>query len=369
MIDLDSNPTKLIEIVEIGKQLLMTRGSLTTFSIANDVAKYFAIIPAMFAATYPVLNALNIMRLHSPHVGDPERRDLQRADHHRADSAGARAASSIGPSGAASILRRNFIDLRHRRPDRPVHRDQAASTCSSSPCTWCDHDPQTNPPRRRADAGALRHHGVALSRASSPVSRSCSSRARRTARSSRATGSVVGSRSSGRRSPRPYYFHPRPVGRRRGLRRHRLGGHEQGPDRPEARRHAHRAGGGQRGAGGRRQKGHIPSDMVTASASGLDPHISPANAQLQVARVARERGADSAAVRALVDAHTQGRQFGVFGEPRGQRARAQPRARQRLPAAAVAGGRPWGSALGSRRSIPSSIPRSSGGRSGRRSTS
>ena len=66
MVDLDSNPTKLIEIVEIGKQLLMTRGSLTTFSIANDVAKYFAIIPAMFAATFPVLNALNIMHLRTP---------------------------------------------------------------------------------------------------------------------------------------------------------------------------------------------------------------------------------------------------------------------------------------------------------------
>ena len=65
MIDLDSNPTKLIEVVEIGKQLLMTRGSLTTFSIANDVAKYFAIIPAMFVVTYPPLQALNIMRLHS----------------------------------------------------------------------------------------------------------------------------------------------------------------------------------------------------------------------------------------------------------------------------------------------------------------
>jgi K+-transporting ATPase ATPase B chain len=65
MIDLDSNPTKLIEVVEIGKQLLMTRGSLTTFSIANDVAKYFAIIPAMFVVTYPPLQALNVMRLHS----------------------------------------------------------------------------------------------------------------------------------------------------------------------------------------------------------------------------------------------------------------------------------------------------------------
>ena len=66
MIDLDSDPTKLIEIVEIGKQLLMTRGALTTFSIANDVAKYFAIIPAMFLAFYPQLQALNVMRLHSP---------------------------------------------------------------------------------------------------------------------------------------------------------------------------------------------------------------------------------------------------------------------------------------------------------------
>ena len=66
MVDLDSNPTKLIEIVEIGKQLLMTRGALTTFSIANDVAKYFAIIPAAFASTYPVLTALNFMRLATP---------------------------------------------------------------------------------------------------------------------------------------------------------------------------------------------------------------------------------------------------------------------------------------------------------------
>jgi K+-transporting ATPase ATPase B chain len=66
MVDLDSNPTKLIDVVEIGKQLLITRGSLTTFSIANDVAKYFAIIPALFVATYPQLGALNIMRLHSP---------------------------------------------------------------------------------------------------------------------------------------------------------------------------------------------------------------------------------------------------------------------------------------------------------------
>ena len=66
MIDLDSNPTKLIEIVEIGKQLLMTRGSLTTFSLANDVSKYFAIIPAAFVSVYPELGALNVMHLATP---------------------------------------------------------------------------------------------------------------------------------------------------------------------------------------------------------------------------------------------------------------------------------------------------------------
>ena len=66
MVDLDSNPTKLLQVVEVGKQMIMTRGALTTFSVANDVAKYFAIIPAAFVVTYPQLEALNIMRLHSP---------------------------------------------------------------------------------------------------------------------------------------------------------------------------------------------------------------------------------------------------------------------------------------------------------------
>ena len=88
MVDLDSDPTKLIEIVEIGKQLLMTRGALTTFSIANDVAKYFAIIPAMFVAFYPQLQALNIMGLLDAAKRDSLGDHLQRADHHRADPAG-----------------------------------------------------------------------------------------------------------------------------------------------------------------------------------------------------------------------------------------------------------------------------------------
>ena len=89
MVDLDSDPTKLIEIVEIGKQLLMTRGSLTTFSIANDVAKYFAILPAMFVATYPELGALNVMRLASPQSAILSAVIFNAADHRAADPAGA----------------------------------------------------------------------------------------------------------------------------------------------------------------------------------------------------------------------------------------------------------------------------------------
>ena len=130
MVDLDSNPTKLIEIVEIGKQLLITRGSLTTFSIANDVAKYFAIIPAMFAGAFPVLDRLNVMDLSSAAVGDPLRGHLQRADH--------RAARAARPPRRALPARRGRraaapqpADLRRRRHRRAVHRHQARSTSSS----------------------------------------------------------------------------------------------------------------------------------------------------------------------------------------------------------------------------------------------
>ena len=88
MVDLDSNPTKLLEIIEIGKQLLITRGALTTFSIANDVAKYFAIIPAMLMVTFPSSRPQHHAPA-QPGQRDSERRDFQRAHHHRADSAGA----------------------------------------------------------------------------------------------------------------------------------------------------------------------------------------------------------------------------------------------------------------------------------------
>ncbi len=109
MVDLDSDPTKLIEIVEIGKQLLMTRGALTTFSIANDVAKYFAIIPAMFLAFYPQLQALNIMGLHSSAKRHPVGDHLQCPDHRGADPAGAERRGLSRRWARPAILRRNLL--------------------------------------------------------------------------------------------------------------------------------------------------------------------------------------------------------------------------------------------------------------------
>jgi K+-transporting ATPase ATPase C chain len=131
-----------------------------------------------------------------------------------------------------------------------------------------------------------------------------------------AQGRTVGSALIGQSFTSPYYFHPRPSAAGAGYDAAASGGTNKGPtDRKLA--DTLIAGAVARvvredGA----ERGKIPADMVTASASGLDPHISPANAGLQVARVARERGADDAAVRRLVEQHTEGRQLGFLGEPR-----------------------------------------------------
>ena len=123
MVDLDSNPTKLIEVVEIGKQLLMTRGALTTFSIANDVAKYFAIIPAMFARLLSAAAGAEHHASRDAAERDPVGDHLQRADHHRAHSAGAEgrglSADRRRPAAAPQPA-----DLRPRRHHHSVHRHQ-----------------------------------------------------------------------------------------------------------------------------------------------------------------------------------------------------------------------------------------------------
>ena len=124
MVDLDSDPTKLIEVVEIGKQLLMTRGSLTTFSIANDVAKYFAIIPAMFAVIYPQLGALNVMGLATPESAILSAIIFNALIIIALIPLALRGVTyrAIGARRAAAPQPRH---LRPRRADRAVHRHQA----------------------------------------------------------------------------------------------------------------------------------------------------------------------------------------------------------------------------------------------------
>ncbi len=167
MVDLDSNPTKLIEIVEIGKQLLITRGALTTFSIANDVAKYFAILPAIFAFTYAIASrrkgAARRAQHHEPRhaaLGDPLGDRLQRADNPAAGPA--RPARRPLPSdrrhGAAAA---QHADLRPGWPDRALHRNQAARPHHPQPagsltCTPPRQRRTTRPQAPPRDEGTTR---------------------------------------------------------------------------------------------------------------------------------------------------------------------------------------------------------------------
>lgn len=131
----------------------------------------------------------------------------------------------------------------------------------------------------------------------------------------RVNGKVVGSALIGQRFTQPYYFHSRPSAAGAGYDGAASAGTNKGPtDRKLADTLVAQAVDAAVEDGA--VKGHVPADMATTSASGLDPHISPANARLQVARVAAARRAPAAAVEALVDAHVEGRQFGFFGEPR-----------------------------------------------------
>ena len=129
-------------------------------------------------------------------------------------------------------------------------------------------------------------------------------------------GQVVGSALIGQSFTRPEYFHPRPSAAGAGYDAAASGGTNKGPTDAKLADTLIAQAIDSAVANDGAKKGEIPSDMVTSSASGLDPHISPANAYLQVARVARARHADSVAVRALLDGHVEGRQFGFFGESR-----------------------------------------------------
>ena len=324
MVDLDSNPTKLIEIVEIGKQMLMTRGALTTFSIANDVAKYFAIIPAAFATTYPALDALNVMRLATP-------------------QSAILSAVIFNALIIVALIPLALRGVRYRAARR--RRRCCAATCwiygvgglivpflgiklidmilvalrsgveEPTPCV------RTSVPRSSRWSCCSVVTGLAYPAVVTGIAQLVFPRQANGSLIVR-DGKVVGSALIGQPFDDPKYFWGRPVGDRR-----------RSPTTPARRRartwarRTRRCSTRSRAASRRcarptrATRAPVPVDLVTASGSGLDPHISPAAALYQVGRVAKARKLDEAAVRQLVDAAHRGPAARVPRRAAGQRAR------------------------------------------------
>ncbi len=316
MVDLDSNPTKLLEVVEVGKQLLMTRGCLTTFSIANDVAKYFAILPAMFMVAFPQIAPLNVMRLASPQSAILSAVDLQRAGHRGSDPArAARGAlpSAGGGDAAAPVAAR----LRPGWRRGAVPRDQGDR-----------HAPGRHRPGLVGDSMrtelqvALRMTVVTLVLTGLAYPLSITGIAQvafpHQANGSLVTsdGRIVGSELIGQAFARPFYFQPRPsAAGANGYDAAASSGSNLGPSSQKLR---DRVAGDLRRlrAENPQAPALVPVELVTASASGLDPHLSPEAARWQAPRVAAARGVAVADVEALVARRSEGRTFGLLGEPR-----------------------------------------------------
>ena len=311
MVDLDSNPTKLIEIVEIGKQLLITRGSLTTFSIANDVAKYFAIIPAMFSGVLPALDKLNVMGLETPRSAI-----LAAVIFNALVIVGLIPLSLRGVKFRAESAARDAApqppDLRARRHRRPVRRDQAHRHRHLGTGSLVM--------RRQLLAAVMMVAiftvvtGLLYPLVVTGVAQGLFHDKANGSLVEDADGDVVGSSLIGQSFVEPQYFHPRPSAAGDGYDPSLSSGSNLGPTNPAQARHRHRAR-RRLPAGERPGDGvAVPVDAVTASGSGLDPDISVANARLQAPRVAEERGLSTDEVLRLVDDHTATRALGVLGE-------------------------------------------------------
>ncbi len=289
MVDLDSNPTKLIEVVEIGKQLLMTRGSLTTFSIANDVAKYFAIIPAMFVAFYPQLQTLSPDRSGPTAAAQPAH--LRRRRHHHS----VRRHQGDRPHShrLAPRLRRRAM-LKEIRPAIVFILALTILTGLVYPLVMTGIAGVVFPYQAQ---GSMIEQG----------------------------GKVVGSALIGQEFTSDRYFHGRPSA-------------TVAPDPNDASKtvpapyNAANSGGSNLGPTNKalieRVQGDVeklkqenpsaavPIDLVTTSGGGLDPHVSPQAAFFQVPRVAKARNLPEDLVRQLVEQHIEARALGLLGEPR-----------------------------------------------------
>ena len=312
MVDLDSNPTKLIEVVEIGKQLLMTRGSLTTFSIANDVAKYFAIIPALFVASLPELGALNIMEL-----ATPQSAILSAVIFNALIIVAliplALKGVAYRPIGAAALLRRNLLVYGLGGLVAAVHRHQAHRPRRRRPAASPEGGRtmlQQSSPRPRHAARLHAAHRRRLSAGRSPASRwvmfagpaQSAASSRRTARWSARASSVRRSRSDALLPPAAVGDQRRRPGRcledgRCALQRGGLDRLQPRPDHAEAARPRARASVDELRTEG--VSGPIPVDAVTTSASGLDPaHLAGDGAAAGAARRQGPRPARGARARA-----------------------------------------------------------------------
>ena len=327
MVDLDSNPTKLIEIVEIGKQLLITRGALTTFSIANDVAKYFAIIPAMFVGVLPVLDrAERDGPGHTPDR-DPLRRHLQCPDHHRPDPSRL-ARGEVPGAGRVHDAAPQPVDLRPRRDRRSLHRDQGHRP--SHHCTW-----SLLMLRQLRSAFVMVVIFTVITGVAYPLLVTGIAQAGFGEKADgslvESDGEVVGSRWIGQTFSGGEYFHPRPSATGYSPGPDYAFGSNYGPtneawllgeDDPETPDLDESVTTGvddliriYREENGLDSDTPVPVDAVTGSGSSLDPHISIANARLQAPRVAAARGLDEAVVLDLIEEHTEGRDLGFLGEP------------------------------------------------------
>ena len=333
MVDLDSNPTKLIEIVEIGKQLLITRGALTTFSIANDVAKYFAIIPAMFAGVFPGLDKLNIMHLHSPESA------IASAIIFNALIIVALIPLALRgvrykPSSATRDAPQEPVDLRRRRPDHPVRLHQAHRPHHHEhPRIQVIHVNRLPTTRQAAHRGvpraarvhrALRDHlprghvGRGPGRVQEPGQRVAGHLQRQGRRVFALCQEFVDAKGN----PLPQYFQPRPsnassssVKNDYGCDANYSGAANLGPNNTTLLKTVQQLQ-QQIAAFDHVKVSQIPPDAVTGSGSGLDPDISPQYAAIQVNRVAAARHLPVSQVQALVSKYTQGRNIGFLGEPR-----------------------------------------------------
>ena len=317
MVDLDSNPTKLIEIVEVGKQLLITRGSLTTFSIANDVAKYFAIIPAMFSGVIPALDSLNVMDLHSPRSAILSAVIFNALIIVALVPLALRGVKFVAES-AAAVLRRNLLIYGLGGVVAPfvgIKIIDVIVVCAGSEVT-CDVDPSTPP--RPADGRRLhgahgrrlppRRHRVVAGRFNHEANGSLVEPRRRRV--------VVGSELIGQNFTAPEYFHPRPSAAGDGYDGAASSGSNLGPRNPDL-----LAAVDERVRRRTARRTVCATDVARAGRRrhGLGLRARPAHLRRQRpapgARVAEARDLDVDVVNDVIDEHTAGAAFGFLGEP------------------------------------------------------